>query len=64
MLIQLTLADGTLIGISPRFIAHIVPADKGTRITFADGSHKDVVEPFDRVMAAAASVKKDKGLAA
>ncbi len=64
MLLQLTLNDGSSIGINPRFVAHVVPHDAGSRITFGDGSHKDVVEPFDRVLVAAASMKKEKGSAA
>ena len=60
MLLQLTLSDASLIGINPRFIAHVIPNSAGTRITLGDGSHKDVIEPFDRVLLEAASIKKEK----
>jgi len=64
MLLEFTLVDGTPIGVSHRFIAYVVPLGTGARITFADGSSKDVADPFERVLNAAASAKKDKGSAA
>ena len=35
----------------------------GPRITLADGSSKDVREPFERVVSDAAAAKKEKGSA-
>lgn len=64
MFLQLTLTDGKMIGANPRFIAHVIPHGKGTRITFGDGSSQDVAESFELVMRAAASAKKEKGSAA
>lgn len=61
MFLQLTLTDGTLIGANPRFMAHVIPNGAGTRITFGDGSSKDVSDSFDNVMRAVALVKKEKG---
>ena len=63
MLLQLTLTDGTAIGISPRFIAYVVPNGTGARITLADGSSKDVQEAFKQVLSDAAAAKKEKTLA-
>ena len=60
MLLEFTLLDGTAIGVSPRFIAYAVPQGTGARITLADGSSKDVVDSFERVLNAAASAKKEK----
>jgi len=64
MLLKFTLTDGTAIAISPRFLAYVVPNETGARITLADGSSKDVSEPFERVMSDAAAAKKEKGSAA
>lgn len=64
MLLKFTLTDGTAIAISPRFLAYVVPNATGARITLADGSSKDVTEPFERVMSDAAAAKKEKGSAA
>ncbi len=64
MLLQFTLLDGTAIGVSPRFLAYVVPNGTGARITFADGSSKEVADSFERVLSAAASSKKEKGAAA
>ncbi len=63
MLLQLTLMDGTAIGISPRFLAYVVPNGTGARITLADGSSKDVRESFEQVLSDAAAAKKEKNLA-
>ena len=63
MLLKLTLMDGTAIAISLRFLAYIVPHGAGARITLADGSSKDVREPFERVVSDAAAAKKRKGSA-
>ena len=63
MLLRLTLLDGTAIAISPRFLAFVVPNGAGARITLADGSSKDVSEPFERVVSDAAAAKRDKGSA-
>ena len=40
------------------FIAHVIPNSAGTQIALGDGSHKHVIEPFDRVLLPAASMKK------
>ena len=63
MLLKLTLLDGTPIAISPRFLAYVVPSAAGARITLADGSSKDVKDPFERVVSDAAAAKKQKGSA-
>jgi hypothetical protein len=63
MLLKLTLMDGTPIAISTRFVAYVVPSGDGARITLADGSSKDVMEPFERVVSDAAAAKKEKGSA-
>ena len=60
MLLKLTLLDGTAIAISPRFLAYVVPNGAGARITLADGSSKDVREPFEQVLRDAAAAKKEK----
>ena len=57
----LTQLDGSPIGISPKHISFITKQSTGTRITFGDGSQKDVTETFENVMHAAASIKKEKG---
>ena len=61
MLLQLTLIDGTAIAINPRFLAYVAPSGAGARITLADGSSKDVREPFEQVVSDAAAAKKVKG---
>ena len=63
MLLKFTLMDGTPIAISPRFLAYVVPHGAGARITLADGSSKEVREPFERVVSDTAAAKKDKGSA-
>ena len=63
-MLEFTLLDGTAIGVSPRFLAYVVPHGTGARITFADGSSKDVADSFQRVLDAVASAKKEKGSAA
>lgn len=64
MFLELTLTDGILIGANPRFIAHVIPQGEGARITFGDGSWKDVAESLEQVMRSAALAKKEKGPAA
>jgi hypothetical protein len=44
-------------------VAYVVPSGDGARITLADGSSKDVMEPFERVVSDAAAAKKEKGSA-
>lgn len=61
MLLKFTLMDGTAIAISPRFVAHVVPSEDGARITLADGSSKDVTEPYERVVSDVAATRKEKG---
>jgi hypothetical protein len=51
------------LAISRRFLAYVVPNGAGARITLADGSSKDVREPFERVVSDAAAAKKEKGSA-
>ena len=63
MLLEFTLMDGTAIAITPRFLAYVVPNGAGARITLADGSSKDVREPFERVVSDAAAAKKEKSSA-
>lgn len=60
MLLLLTLMDDTPIGISPRFLAYVVPNGTGSRITLADGSSKDVREPYGQVLSDVAAAKKEK----
>ena len=63
MLLKIHAYDGTAIAISPRFLAYVVPNGAGARITLADGSSKDVSQPFERVVSDAAAAKKEKGSA-
>ncbi len=63
MLLKFTLMDGTAIAVSPRFLAYVVPNGTGARITLADGSSKDVKEPFVQVLSDAAAAKKEKSSA-
>jgi hypothetical protein len=63
MLLKFTRLDGTSIGVSLRFLAHVVPNGTGARITFGNGSTTDVAESFEHVLNAAASAKREKASA-